>query len=59
MVGQDDLLAILDVGAYCFVLASHYNSNRLPVEVLVRGDSFRVISKRESYEDMLNNEVLE
>lgn len=56
-VFQDDLLAIMDTGAYCMVLSSYYNSHPSPVEVLVNGTDFKIIRKRESYEDMLLHEI--
>lgn len=56
-VSQGDLLAVCDAGAYGIVMASHYNSHSLPVEVLVHHDSYQVIRRRESYEDMLQGEL--
>ncbi len=56
-VCQNDLLAVTDAGAYGIVLASHYNSHSLPVEVLVDGSRYKVIRRRETYEDLLNSEV--
>ncbi len=50
------LLAVRSTGAYGFVMASNYNSRPRPVEVLVDGDRFGVITKRESYEDLVRNE---
>ncbi|HUQ99435.1 MAG TPA: diaminopimelate decarboxylase [Gemmatimonadaceae bacterium] len=51
-----DLLAIQSTGAYGFVMASNYNSRPRPAEVLVDGDKFAVITKRESYDDLIQNE---
>ncbi|MFN2637193.1 MAG: diaminopimelate decarboxylase [Gemmatimonadaceae bacterium] len=51
-----DLLAVQSTGAYGFVMASNYNSRPRPAEVLVDGDQFAVITKRESYEDLVRNE---
>ena len=50
------LLAVKSTGAYGFVMASNYNSRPRPVEVLVDGDRFGVITKRETYEDLVRNE---
>lgn len=58
-VCQNDLLAVTDAGAYGIVLASHYNSHSLPVEVLVDGSGYKVIRRRETYEDLLNGEVID
>ena len=51
-----NLLAVKSTGAYGFVMASNYNSRPRPVEVLVDGDRFGVITKRETYEDLVRNE---
>jgi diaminopimelate decarboxylase len=56
MVGEGDLLAILDAGAYGMVLASNYNTRPRPAEVLVTGKSAKVIRKRESVSDLLRAE---
>lgn len=48
-----DLLAVLDAGAYGFVMASNYNSHPLPAEVLVDGDSYRLIRRRQTYDDLI------
>jgi len=56
-VAQGDLLAIKNVGAYCVVLSSHYNSHLMPVEVLVDRSDFRVIRRRETYDEMLALEM--
>jgi diaminopimelate decarboxylase len=52
----DDLLAVLDVGAYGFVMASNYNRRRMPAEVLVDGGDWRVIRKRQTYGDLFRGE---
>ncbi|HWL40119.1 MAG TPA: diaminopimelate decarboxylase [Gemmatimonadaceae bacterium] len=54
-----NLLAVRSTGAYGFVMASNYNSRPRPVEVLVDGDRFGVITERESYDDLVRNERLE
>jgi len=52
-----DLLVVQSTGAYGFVMASNYNSRPKPPEVLVDGDKFAVITRRESYEDLVRNEA--
>ncbi|OKY77880.1 MAG: Diaminopimelate decarboxylase, LysA [Candidatus Methanohalarchaeum thermophilum] len=52
-----DYLAILDVGAYGYVMSSRYNSRPLPAEVMVEGNKSKLIRKRETLEDLLNNQV--
>lgn len=53
-----DLLAVHSAGAYGMVQASNYNSRPRPPEVLVSGDTFRVIRRRETTEDLYRHEVL-
>jgi len=55
-VEVDDLIAVLDAGAYGFVMASNYNRRRMPAEVLVDGGTWRVVRKRQSYGDLFRNE---
>ncbi len=52
-----DLLAICTAGAYGFVQASNYNSRPRPAEVLVEGTGWRIIRRRESYEDLVQPEL--
>ena len=52
-----DLLAVQSTGAYGFVMASNYNSRPRPAEVLVDGNKFAVITERESYDDLVRNEI--
>jgi diaminopimelate decarboxylase len=51
-----DLLAVCTAGAYGFVAASNYNARPRPPEILVEGDRYRVIRKRENYEDLIRGE---
>ena len=44
-------------GAYGFAMASNYNARPRAAEVLVDGDRFQVVRRRESYEDMVNGET--
>jgi len=48
-----DCLAVLDTGAYGFSMASNYNSQPRPAEVLVEGETFRLIRRRETYADLV------
>lgn len=56
-VGEGDLLAILDAGAYGMVLASNYNTRPRPAEVLVSGKSAKVIRRREKVSDLIRAET--
>ena len=57
-VKEGDLLAIFSAGAYGFTMSSTYNSRPRPCEVLVDGDKYRIIRKRETYEDLVRGEDL-
>jgi len=57
-VARGDLLAVFSAGAYGMVMASNYNSRPRPPEVLAEGDSFRLIRRRETYDDLLAPERL-
>jgi diaminopimelate decarboxylase len=49
----DDLVAILDTGAYGAVMASNYNRRLLPAEVLVDGGQWTTIRRRQTLDDIL------
>lgn len=52
-----DLLAVHGAGAYGYAMAMNYNSRRRPAEVLVDGDRYAVITRRETYDDLVRAEV--
>src|SRR5712691_653895 len=52
----DDLVAILDAGAYGSVMGSNYNRHLLPAEVLVDEGKWSVIRRRQTLEDVLGLE---
>ena len=52
-VAVDDLLAVLDTGAYGAVMASNYNRRMLAPEVLVDDGQWRVIRRRQTLDDVL------
>jgi diaminopimelate decarboxylase len=51
-----DLLAVYDVGAYGYVMASNYNTRPRGAEVLVDADRYAVVTARERYEDLVRLE---
>jgi len=57
-VGEGDLLAILDAGAYGMSLASNYNTRPRPAEVMVDGERARLIRKRETMADLIRPEIV-
>ncbi len=56
-VGEGDLLASLDTGAYGMVLSSNYNTRPRPAEVLVKGKAVKVVRRRERVGDLLRAEM--
>jgi diaminopimelate decarboxylase len=55
---RHDLLAVMSAGAYGFTMASNYNSHPKPPEVLVDGDQYYIVRKRETFDDLINGEVI-
>ena len=47
-----ELLAVMSAGAYSFSMASNYNARPKPPEIMVQGDQFQVVRKRETYAQM-------
>jgi diaminopimelate decarboxylase len=56
-VNEGDLLVLWGAGAYGYVSATNYNSRRRPPEVLVEGNRFRLIRRRESFADLTRGEI--
>jgi diaminopimelate decarboxylase len=52
-VKRGDLISIFTAGAYGFSMSSNYNARPRAAEVLVDGDRFSIIKKRETYEDLI------
>ena len=56
-VREGDILAFCNAGAYCYSMASNYNSRYRPAEVLVLNGKAHLIRKRENFEDLLHNQI--
>lgn len=56
-VNPGDLLAIRSAGAYGFTMSSNYNSRPRVAEVMVYGDKFKVVRKRETFDDLIRGET--
>lgn len=54
---RGDIFAIFSTGAYCYTMASNYNKIPLPAIVLVKEGQSKVMVKRQTYEDMIRNEL--
>ncbi|MEM3816355.1 MAG: diaminopimelate decarboxylase [Candidatus Bathyarchaeia archaeon] len=57
-IREGDLLAILNAGAYGFVMSSQYNSRPRCAEVLVKDGKYAVIRERERFEDLMRGQHL-
>ncbi len=56
-INEGDILAFYNAGAYCFTMASNYNSRYRPAEVLLHEGKDYLIRERETMEDILKNQV--
>lgn len=56
-ITEGDILAFKNAGAYCFTMSSNYNSRYRPAEVLWYKDKAHLIRKRETFEDLLTNQI--
>jgi diaminopimelate decarboxylase len=56
-VREGDVLAIKNAGAYCFSMASNYNSRLKPAEVLIVNKEAKLIRERETIDDLLKLQV--
>ena len=55
---EGDLLAIMSAGAYASAMASNYNTRPRAVEVLVDGNRYTIVRRRETYEDLVAGETV-
>ena len=55
-IQRGDLLAVFTAGAYGYTMANTYNARPLAAEVLVDGNEFHIIRKRQTYEDLVAHE---
>lgn len=55
---RGDIFAIFSTGAYNYSMASNYNKNPIPAVVLVKDGKSEVIVKRQSYDHMIENEII-
>jgi diaminopimelate decarboxylase len=57
-ITEGDVLEFINAGAYCFMMASNYNSRYRPAEVLWYNETAHLIRKREVFEDLTKNQIL-
>ncbi|WP_347374854.1 diaminopimelate decarboxylase [Aequorivita sp. Q41] len=56
-IHEGDILSFHNAGAYCFTMASNYNSRYRPAEVLWYKGKAHLIRKRETFDDILKNQI--
>ncbi len=57
-ISEGDILCFKNAGAYCFSMASNYNSRYRPAEVMLYNEKDFLIRRRETFEDLLQNQDL-
>lgn len=57
-VRENDVLVFKNAGAYCFSMASNYNSRHRPAEVLILKGKDYLIRKRETFDELLRNQKM-
>ena len=57
-ISEGDTLAFKNSGAYCFTMASNYNSRYRPAEILWYNEKSFVIRKEETFDDLIQNQIL-
>ncbi len=56
-INRGDLVAVLSTGAYNYSMSSNYNRLPRPAVVMIKDGKSRIIVKRETYEDLLRNDL--
>jgi diaminopimelate decarboxylase len=56
-IREGDVLAFHNAGAYCYMMSSNYNSRYRPAEVMIYEGKDYLIRKRETFEDLIKNQV--
>lgn len=56
-ISEGDILCFSNAGAYCFSMSSNYNSRYRPAEVLWYENKAHLIRERETFEDILRNQI--
>ncbi len=57
-ISEGDYLCFMNAGAYCFTMASNYNSRYKPAEVMIYKKKDYLIRQREDFEDLTRNQVI-
>ncbi|MBC3758575.1 diaminopimelate decarboxylase [Hyunsoonleella sp. SJ7] len=56
-INEGDILRFKNAGAYCFSMASNYNSRYRPAEVLWYNNKAHLVRKRETFDDIIKNQI--
>jgi diaminopimelate decarboxylase len=56
-ITEGDVLAFYNAGAYCYAMASNYNSRYRPAEVMLVNGEAHLVRKREDFEDIMKNQI--
>lgn len=57
-LNSGDLIAIMSTGAYGYSMANNYNRIGRPAMIMIRDGISRVVCKRESFDDLIKNELI-
>ncbi len=57
-IREGDVLRFKNAGAYSYTMASNYNSRYLPAEVLIKNGKPYLIREKQSFDDLLRNQVI-
>jgi len=57
-IREEDILCFNNTGAYCFTMASNYNSRYRPAEVMLYNSKDYLIRKQENFDDLIKNQVI-
>lgn len=57
-IKEGDILCFKNAGAYCYSMSSNYNSRFKPAEVLWKDGKGHLISQRETFEDLIKNQIM-
>jgi len=55
---EGDILCVFNTGAYCYSMSSNYNRVLKPAMILVNNGKSDIIVKRETYDDLIRNDVI-
>ena len=57
-IHEGDMLCFKNAGAYCYSMSSNYNSRYKPAEVLSKDGKGILVSKRETFDDLVKNQIM-